>query len=68
VSGLGVIATLLFALGGALYSAGAVIYARQRPDPWPATFGFHEVFHTLVTAAAALHFAAMAGWVFPHAA
>jgi hemolysin III len=56
---------LLFAAGGLLYSAGAVIYTTQRPDPWPSTFGFHEVFHALVIAAAVIHFVAMAGWVIP---
>jgi hemolysin III len=40
-----------------------VIYAMRRPDPWPRTFGFHEVFHALVIAAAVTHFVAMAGWV-----
>ena len=53
----------LLALGGVLYTAGAVIYARQRPDPAPAVFGYHEVFHALVTAAAAVHFAVIAGVV-----
>ncbi|MDX6664394.1 MAG: hemolysin [Solirubrobacteraceae bacterium] len=67
VDALGAAAALLFLAGGILYSAGAAIYARQRPDPWPATFGYHEIFHTLVTAAAALHFVAMAVWVFPRA-
>ena len=56
---------LLFLGGGLLYSLGAVVYARRRPDPWPRVFGFHELFHTLVIAAAALHFVAMAGWVVP---
>ncbi len=56
---------LLFLGGGLLYSVGAVVYARKRPDPWPRVFGFHELFHALVIAAAALHFAAMAGWVIP---
>jgi hemolysin III len=60
-----VLPALLFMAGGLLYSAGAVVYARQRPDPWPRVFGFHEVFHTLVIAAAAVHFVAMAGWVIP---
>lgn len=64
VSGIGAGPALIFLLGGVLYSVGAVVYARQRPDPWPATFGYHEVFHTLVTAAAVIHFAAMAVWVF----
>ena len=55
----------LFLAGGLLYSGGAVVYARQRPDPWPRVFGFHELFHALVIAAALLHFVAMAGWVIP---
>jgi hemolysin III len=56
---------VLFAAGGLLYSIGAVIYALRRPNPWPSTFGFHEVFHALVIAAALTHFVAMAGWVIP---
>ena len=56
---------VLFAAGGVLYSVGALVYAIQRPNPWPRTFGFHEVFHALVIAAAAVHFVAMAGWVIP---
>jgi hemolysin III len=57
--------TALFLAGGLLYSAGAVVYARKRPDPWPRVFGFHELFHALVIGAALLHFVAMAGWVIP---
>lgn len=56
---------VLFGAGGLLYSAGAVIYALRRPNPWPSTFGFHEIFHALVIAAALIHFVAMAGWVIP---
>lgn len=56
---------VLLTAGGLLYSAGAVVYATQRPDPWPATFGFHEVFHALVVAAAVAHVIAIAGWVLP---
>ena len=55
----------LIVIGGVLYSIGALVYARRRPDPWPRTFGFHEVFHAFVIAAAAAHFIAMAGWVIP---
>jgi hemolysin III len=61
----GVAPAALFLTGGLLYSAGAVVYARKRPDPWPRVFGFHELFHALVIAAALLHFVAMAGWVIP---
>ena len=56
---------VLIGSGGILYTIGAVVYATRRPDPWPRVFGFHEVFHALVIAAAALHFVAMAGWVIP---
>ncbi len=62
---LGVAPLVLFAMGGVLYSAGAVVYATKRPDPWPRTFGFHEIFHVLVILAAAVQFIALAGWVFP---
>ncbi len=55
----------LLAAGGVLYSVGAVVYATQRPDPWPRTFGFHEVFHGLVIAAAAAQYIAIVGWVMP---
>lgn len=54
---------LLFIAGGLLYTGGSVIYAIQRPDPWPETFGFHEIFHVLVIAAAVCHFVANAGWI-----
>lgn len=42
--------------GGIFYSVGAVIYALKRPDPWPETFGFHEVWHCFVLAGAGSHF------------
>jgi len=51
---------LLLLAGGVLYSLGAAAYATRRPNPWPRTFGFHEVFHTLVIAAALVHFVAIA--------
>jgi hemolysin III len=44
-----------------------VIYAAQRPDPNPAVFGYHEIFHVLVLAAAAAHFAAVAFFALPAA-
>jgi hemolysin III len=43
-------------LGGAFYTVGAVIYATRRPDPFPRVFGFHEIFHLLVIAAAIVHY------------
>ena len=63
----GVAPLVLLAVGGGLYSLGALVYALRRPDFWPRTYGFHEVFHTLVIAAAVVHFVAMAGWVVPGA-
>jgi hemolysin III len=42
-------------LGGLLYTAGGVIYALRRPNPWPRWFGFHEVFHSCTVAAFAAH-------------
>ena len=57
----------LIVLGGLFYTAGAVIYAIQRPDPSPAVFGYHEIFHVLVVAAAAAHFAAIAIYAGPAA-
>jgi hemolysin III len=52
---------LLLLAGGILYSLGAAAYATKRPNPWPRTYGFHEVFHSLVIAAAVVHFVAIAG-------
>ncbi len=54
------------ATGGVLYTAGAVVYASGRPDPSPRVFGYHEVFHALVLAAACLHYAVIAFAVLPH--
>ena len=53
------------AVGGLLYTAGALIYAAERPNPVPGVFGYHEVFHALVIAAAALHYAVIAFAVVP---
>jgi hemolysin III len=61
----GVGAGALIATGGLLYTAGALVYARQRPDPNPAVFGYHEIFHVLVIAAATAHFAAIAIYALP---
>jgi hemolysin III len=49
----------LIIAGGVLYSVGAVFYAIRRPNPWPGTFGYHEVFHAAVTLAALCHFIAI---------
>jgi hemolysin III len=47
---------VLLATGGGLYTLGAVVYGFKKPDPWPAWFGFHEVFHTLTIAAFVVHY------------
>jgi hemolysin III len=47
---------ILLLSGGLLYTAGAIVYARKRPDPRPSVFGYHEVFHALVIAASICHF------------
>ena len=64
---LGVAGFVLLLIGGLLYTSGAVVFAFRRPDPWPDTFGFHEVFHLLTIAAAALHYVAFAFFVLPKA-
>jgi hemolysin III len=56
----GAAAGVLMVSGGLLYTAGALSYHRRRPDPYPAVFGYHEVFHALVCAAAACQYAAIA--------
>ena len=67
ISRLGVLPTALVAAGGVLYTVGAVIYALRRPDPVPTVFGYHELFHSLVIAAAALQYAVVAFYVLPGA-
>ncbi len=64
---LGVTATGLIVAGGALYTTGALVYALQRPNPAPAVFGYHEIFHLLVIVAAALQYAVVAFYVLPGA-
>jgi hemolysin III len=56
VHGGGITAAVLMLVGGAFYSLGAAAYATRRPDPSPATFGYHEVFHTCTLIGAACHY------------
>jgi hemolysin III len=51
--------------GGLAYSAGAVVYARRKPDPIPHVLGYHEVFHLLTLVAAGCQYAAIAFFVLP---
>ncbi|MGI8557064.1 MAG: PAQR family membrane homeostasis protein TrhA [Solirubrobacteraceae bacterium] len=62
---IGLLAVLAIGLSGALYTAGAVIYASERPNPLPEVFGYHEIFHALVLAAASIHYAIIAFVVLP---
>ncbi len=64
---LGAVGGMLIVAGGVLYTAGAVVYATQRPNPNPAIFGYHEIFHAFVIAAAIAHFSAIAFFALPHA-
>jgi hemolysin III len=56
----GVAPAVLMLAGGVLYTAGALAYHRRRPDPRPSVFGYHEVFHTFVCAAATCQYLAIA--------
>ena len=59
----GAAAVALLAAGGLAYSAGAIVYARRRPDPVPAVFGYHELFHALTIVALACQYVAIAFFV-----
>jgi hemolysin III len=62
---IGLAGSLLVLAGGLAYTAGALVYAFRRPNPFPAVFGFHEVFHVLVIAAVACQYSAVAFYVLP---
>lgn len=53
----------LMVCGGVLYSVGAIVYATKKPDPWPDTFGFHEIFHAFVIAGCACFAATIWIWL-----
>jgi hemolysin III len=55
--------TSLVLAGGLFYTIGGVVYALRRPNPRPAVFGYHEVFHILVVAAVALQYSVVAFWL-----
>lgn len=56
---------LLLLVGGALYTAGAVVYGTKRPRLFPTIFGYHELWHTLVLAAFAVHYAMILDFYLP---
>ena len=55
----GLAAFVLIVVGGLIYTAGGIVYGLKRPDPWPAVFGYHEVFHLATVLAAACHMVAV---------
>ena len=56
---------LLVAAGGLLYTGGAIVYIRRRPDPMPNILGYHELFHLLTVAATGCLYASIAFYVLP---
>ncbi|MFT7475692.1 MAG: hemolysin III [Verrucomicrobiales bacterium] len=60
---LNIAAFALLVVGGLLYTIGAVVYAAHRPNPWPNSFGYHEIFHALTVAGAACHYVVIAIFV-----
>lgn len=59
----GIAPVILLAAGGLAYTAGAIVYARKRPDPIPRIFGYHELFHALTIVALACQYVAVAFYV-----
>lgn len=59
LEGAGVVAVVLVAVGGAFYTAGAIVYGLRRPDPSPGWFGYHEVFHAFTVAAYVVQYIAV---------
>jgi hemolysin III len=59
LSDLGALPVVLIVAGGLMYTVGAVVLLRRRPDPNPHVFGYHEVWHALVVAASTCHYAAV---------
>ena len=56
-------AIVLLAVGGLLYTSGALVYLWRRPDPAPTVFGYHELFHALTIVAVACQYVAIAFFV-----
>ena len=59
-------AIFLLVFGGLLYMVGAVIYVIEKPNPFPGKFGFHEIWHLFVLAAAACHYGIMYFYLLPY--
>jgi hemolysin III len=67
VGRIGVPGSVLLLVGGVAYTLGAIVYARERPDPVPHVFGYHEVFHGLVVFAVVCQYSTIAFFVLPRA-
>lgn len=65
IEDIGPVGTALLLAGGVAYTAGAIIYALQKPNPIPNVFGYHEVFHLLVVIAIALQYSVVAFYAIP---
>jgi hemolysin III len=57
---LSILAMTLLGAGGIIYTIGGIIYATKKPNPWPSTFGYHELFHLLVILGVVCHYAVVA--------
>jgi len=62
---IGVGGLVLIAVGGVFYTVGGWIYSTESPNPIPGIFGFHEIWHLFVIAAAACHYCLMFFYVLP---
>jgi hemolysin III len=62
----GIAVLVLLSAGGLLYTAGGIVYGTRRPDPSPAWFGFHEVFHSLTLLAFACQYVAISLVTYRH--
>jgi hemolysin III len=56
-------AVILLVAGGLAYTLGAIVYVRRRPDPVPAVFGYHELFHALTIVGVACQYVAIAFFI-----
>ncbi|MCB1796988.1 MAG: hemolysin III family protein, partial [Candidatus Competibacteraceae bacterium] len=60
VTNLDALQLVLLAVGGLLYTVGAIVLGKRWPDPVPHVFGYHEVWHSMTVAAGSCHFAVVA--------
>ncbi|RLE25483.1 MAG: hypothetical protein DRJ50_02860 [Actinobacteria bacterium] len=59
VQNLSTLQLLLIVGGGIAYTVGIPVLVKRRPDPWPKTFGYHEIWHVITVVAATMHFTAV---------